>query len=43
MFENFQLTNKPVKIAGYDFPCENPEAIMLIVHGIGEYAGRYKA
>ncbi len=41
MFENFQLTNKPVKIAGYDFPCENPETIMLIVHGIGEYAGRY--
>lgn len=41
MFENFVLTNNPVKIAGYDFPCENPDAVMLIIHGIGEYAGRY--
>lgn len=41
MFENFQLTTKPVNVAGYDFPCDNPEAVMLIVHGIGEYAGRY--
>lgn len=41
MFDNFCLTLNPVKVAGYEFDCDKPEATMLIIHGIGEYAGRY--
>lgn len=41
MFENFILTNSPEKIAGYCFNSTNPKATMIIIHGIGEYAGRY--
>ncbi len=42
MVKNFQLRQDPIKVVGYDFPCENPKAIMFIIHGIGEYAGRFQ-
>lgn len=42
MFENFQLRKDDVTVAGYDFYCENPKAVMFLIHGIGEYAGRYE-
>ncbi|XVG95451.1 alpha/beta fold hydrolase [Eubacteriales bacterium KG127] len=41
MFENFILTNSPEKISGYCFNSTIPRATMIIIHGIGEYAGRY--
>lgn len=42
MFDNFCLTLDHVKIAGYEFNCNEPKAVMVIIHGIGEYAGRYE-
>lgn len=42
LIKNFELRRKPVKVVGYDFPCDKPLGIMIVIHGIGEYAGRYK-
>lgn len=51
MFENFQLKeagdkkgiNKKdgLKIVGYHWRQENPKGLVYIIHGLGEYAGRY--
>lgn len=44
MYENFQLKivgAKKQQIWGYHWPTENPEYVLCIVHGIGEYAARY--
>ncbi len=40
MFENFRVPSN-VSIAGYRWDCENPQKVLCIVHGIGEYQGRY--
>ena len=37
--KNFILTGRDdVKITGYEWNVENPEKIVCIIHGIGEYA-----
>lgn len=41
MFENFKLTTKGPSICGYAWEVENPIAVLCIIHGIGEHAGRY--
>ncbi|MEG1067156.1 MAG: alpha/beta hydrolase [Anaerovoracaceae bacterium] len=41
MFINFELNGQST-IIGYDFPCENPNHVLCIIHGIGEHAGRYE-
>ncbi|MCI8631276.1 MAG: alpha/beta hydrolase [Firmicutes bacterium] len=40
MFENFRVPSN-VSIAGYRWDCENPQKVLCIIHGIGEYQGRY--
>ena len=44
MLDNFVLkeAGKGKKIAGYHWPVENPEYVVCLIHGIGEYAGRYE-
>ncbi len=41
MYHNFEIENRKVKLVGYEFPCENPQQVVILIHGIGEYAGRY--
>ena len=41
MFENFELEGRGKKITGYSFECDSPEHVVIIIHGIGEHAGRY--
>lgn len=44
MYENFCLKTvreADKKIAGYHWKKEDPEHVVCIIHGIGEYAGRY--
>ncbi len=42
MLSNFKLEGRGVDIAGYRFDCDNPECVAVIIHGIGEHAGRYQ-
>lgn len=42
MYQEFKLTSvKDVSIMGYYWEAEEPCCIVLIIHGIGEYAGRF--
>lgn len=44
MYDNFILKETgdgKGKIAGYHWPLENPDHVVCLIHGIGEYAGRY--
>ena len=44
MYDNFilkEVGSGQNKIAGYHWPVENPDYVVCIIHGIGEYAGRY--
>ena len=42
MYENFTLKEmKKGIIQGYSWPLENPDKVVCIIHGIGEYGGRY--
>jgi alpha-beta hydrolase superfamily lysophospholipase len=40
MYRNFELNTSP-KIIGYEWKCERPGSVVVLVHGIGEHAGRY--
>jgi acylglycerol lipase len=40
MYDNFVL-NKSPKLVGYVWDVESPNHVMCIIHGVGEYAGRY--
>ncbi len=40
MYENFRVPSN-VSIAGYRWDCENPSHLVCLIHGIGEYQGRY--
>ncbi|MFQ9894445.1 MAG: alpha/beta fold hydrolase [Emergencia sp.] len=41
MFENFAFDKRQRVVTGYHFPVENASAVMCLIHGIGEHAGRY--
>lgn len=42
MYETFVLRKlEKGKIQGYSWPLENPDKVVCIVHGIGEYGGRF--
>ncbi len=41
MYQHFNFEKRDNLIVGYSFPCENPNHVMCIIHGIGEHAGRY--
>lgn len=40
MYENFKIPSG-VSVAGYRWECEKPHHIVGLIHGIGEYQGRY--
>ena len=40
MYENFKIPSS-VSVAGYRWECENPHHVVCLIHGIGEYQGRY--
>lgn len=42
MYENFAFEERDRAVVGYHFPCSEPKAVMCIIHGIGEHAGRYQ-
>ncbi len=44
MYENFILkeASGQNKITGYHWPVEDPDHVVCIIHGIGEFAGRYE-
>lgn len=42
MYDNFILRQtENGNIGGYTWPLENPDKVVCLIHGIGEYAGRY--
>lgn len=41
MFENFIFEGPSYKLEGYLWNVDSPKKVMLIIHGIGEHAGRY--
>ena len=44
MLDNFVLkeVGSGQKVVGYHWPVEKPDYVVCLVHGIGEYAGRYE-
>ena len=42
MYDLFDLDGRGISIRGYHFSCEDPKAVVVLVHGIGEYCGRYQ-
>lgn len=42
MFENFAMETRNREVVGYRFDCDNPKAVLCIIHGVGEHAGRYR-
>lgn len=41
MYDNFVYDYQKKKLAGYIWDVAHPRAVLCIIHGIGEYAGRY--
>jgi len=42
MYDNFAFEVRDRAVVGYHFPCEHPQKVMCVIHGIGEHMGRYK-
>lgn len=45
MYDNFvlkEVDGSQNKIAGYHWPVNNPDYVVCLIHGMGEYAGRYE-
>ena len=38
MYKNFALEGRNFKIQGYNYACENPNHVVVLIHGIGEHA-----
>lgn len=41
MYTLFDFEKRNCEVQGYHFPCENPDYVVCLIHGIGEYAGRF--
>ena len=41
MYDNFVYDTGGFKLAGYIWDVPHPDNVVCIIHGIGEYAGRY--
>ena len=41
MYQLFNLEGRNIKIAGYHYACENPNHVVVLIHGRGEHAGRF--
>ena len=41
MYQLFDLEGRNAKIVGYHYVCENPNHVVVLIHGIGEHAGRF--
>ncbi|GHU50010.1 lysophospholipase [Clostridia bacterium] len=42
MFETFQLKSGVTGLMGYHWESENAKAVLCIIHGMGEYGGKYE-
>lgn len=42
MYQEFIVPGRDIEVKGYHFGVENPNHVVVVVHGIGEHAGRYK-
>lgn len=40
-YKNFQFESQGESLTGYEWEVENPKAVVYLIHGIGEHAGRY--
>lgn len=40
--QEFKLNIAGRTIQGYRYPCEHPEALLVLLHGMGEHAARYE-
>jgi acylglycerol lipase len=43
MYKDFVLAGNDIELKGYLWKVDQPEAIICLIHGIGEHAGRYDA
>ena len=41
MYKLFDFQKRDCIVQGYHFPCENPNHVVCLIHGIGEHAGRF--
>lgn len=41
MYKNFEFDSQDEKLVGYEWPVKDPKAVVYLIHGIGEHAGRY--
>jgi len=41
MYQEFNLDSKGMTLQGYHWEAEHPKAVLCLLHGIGEHAGRY--
>lgn len=41
MYKNFEFKSQGETLAGYEWEVKSPKAIVYLIHGIGEHAGRY--
>ncbi len=41
MYELFDFEKRNCVVQGYHFPCEGAKHVVCLIHGIGEYAGRF--
>lgn len=42
MYENFKIERDGFNLVGYEYKCENPKYVVVLIHGIGEHMGRYQ-
>ena len=41
MYQFFDFEKRDKIVQGYHFPCEDPDYVVCLIHGIGEHAGRF--
>lgn len=42
MYQLFEFEKRNKIVTGYHFPCEDAAYVVCLIHGIGEYAGRFQ-
>lgn len=41
-YKNFEFESQGARLAGYEWATEKPQAVVYLIHGIGEHSGRYE-
>ncbi|MCI8609269.1 MAG: alpha/beta hydrolase [Firmicutes bacterium] len=42
MYQLFEMEKRNREVVGYHYPCEDPNHVVCLIHGIGEHAGRFQ-